>query len=70
MRKIICLTMILFFVITVITGFAEAHVHPGRSGIHTPMAILFVVFILTHMIINRKSIARHMAVYPRKPASE
>ena len=70
MRKIICLAMLVFFVMTVISGFAEAHVHPGRSGIHTPLAILFVVFTLTHMIINRKSIARHMAVFPRKSARE
>jgi hypothetical protein len=66
MRRFICVSMVILFFATVITGFAEAHVHPGRSGIHTPLAILFVVSALSHGAINRKSLARHFGSAAKK----
>jgi hypothetical protein len=59
MRRAVCITMVVLFLLTVITGFAESHVHPGDPGIHTVFAILFVTSILVHVVINRKAFARH-----------
>jgi hypothetical protein len=66
MRRFICLAMVILFFATFITGFAEAHVHPGQSGIHTPLAVLFVIFTLTHGVINRRALARHFAGAAKK----
>jgi hypothetical protein len=55
MRRFICMAMMALFLITVISGFAESHVHPGNTGIHTVMAVLFVVSTLAHGVINRKA---------------
>jgi hypothetical protein len=61
LRRFVCVTMVFLFLVTAVTGFAEAHVHPGRSGIHVVIAVLFVVFALVHGAINRKSLARHFS---------
>jgi hypothetical protein len=66
MRRYICLTMVFLFFATIITGFAEAHVHPGSSGSHLFIAVLFVVFALVHGLINRKSLARHFVGATKK----
>lgn len=58
--------MVVLFFVTIITGFAEAHVHPGQSGIHTPLAVLFVIFSITHGAINRKALAKHFAGATKK----
>ncbi len=60
MRKTICIVMAVLFSVTVISGIAEAHVHPGSSGLHTIMAVLFIVSILTHIVVNRKALARYL----------
>jgi hypothetical protein len=65
-RRTICIIMAISFLLTVITGLAESHVHPDRSGIHTVFAILFIVSTLTHVVINRKSLARHLSGPARK----
>jgi hypothetical protein len=59
MRKGICLAMGILFVVTLVSGFAEAHVHPGRSGLHTVAAVIFVALTLMHVVINRKAISRY-----------
>jgi hypothetical protein len=59
MRRFICISMMALFFLTIVTGFAESHVHPGQSGIHTVMAILFIASTMTHIIINRKAFVRH-----------
>jgi hypothetical protein len=66
MRRFICLSMVVLFFTTAITGFVEAHVHPGQSGIHTPLAVLFVIFAITHGALNRKAMAKHFASTAKK----
>jgi hypothetical protein len=61
MRRLVCITMALSFLFTVTTGFAEAHVHPGRSGVHTPLAIIFLIATLTHVVINHKAFFKHFS---------
>ncbi len=60
MRKGICLAMGILFVATVVSGIAESHVHPGKSGLHTVMALLFVAVALIHIMLNRKAISRYL----------
>jgi hypothetical protein len=66
MRKAACLTMVVLFLLTVITGFAEDHVHPGESGIHTVFSILFIVSVFIHSAINRKAFFRYLTVGIKK----
>jgi hypothetical protein len=66
MRKAVCLTMVILFIATIITGIAEGHVHPGRSGVHTVMAVLFIITALTHVAVNRKSFFRHFMSLDKK----
>jgi len=66
MRKVVCLTMVVLFFLTVITGFAKSRVHPGESGIHTVLAVLFVVSTFTHAVINRKAFFKYLAVSSKK----
>ncbi len=61
MRKAVCFTMGAFFIFTVITGIAESHVHPGQSGSHTVIAILFIVSIFLHVLINRNAFMKYFA---------
>ena len=60
MRRFISITMMVLFLLTFITGLAEAHVHPGESGIHTPLAILFVVVTVVHVALNWKAMGRYL----------
>jgi hypothetical protein len=59
MRKVVCISMMLLFLATIITAVAELHVHPGSSGHHIIMALLFVAATLTHVWINRKPFTRY-----------
>ena len=59
MKRPVCITMAVLFLATVITGFAEPHIHPGNAGFHIVIAILFIAATLTHVVVNRKSFARH-----------
>jgi hypothetical protein len=59
MRKVVCLTMVALFFITIITGFAESHVHPGESGVHTVLAILLIVAAFSHALVNRKAFLKY-----------
>jgi hypothetical protein len=59
-RKGICLIMGILFLVTIISGIAESHVHPGNSGLHTVVAVLFVISIIIHVAINRKSFSRYL----------
>jgi hypothetical protein len=68
MRKALCLIMGVLFLITIITGFAESHVHPGDAGLHTVVAVLFIASILVHAVINRKALARYLMANPAKNA--
>ncbi|POZ59390.1 hypothetical protein C1O63_0703 [Dehalococcoides mccartyi] len=45
MRRVVCLSMAVLFLATIITGIAEAHVHPGNSGHHVAVAIAFIRWI-------------------------
>ena len=69
MRRFICIAMAVSFLATVITGFAESHVHPGSAGFHTVVAIIFVISTLTHVVINRKLMARHLMNPAKKEAT-
>jgi hypothetical protein len=62
MRRGVCLAMGILFVVTVVSGIAELHVHPGQSGLHTVAAVLLVTITLIHVIINRKAISRYFTV--------
>jgi FtsH-binding integral membrane protein len=64
MRRFIGLGLIVLFPAAIISGFAEAHVHPGQSGIHQVIAILFVVFIIGHLAINFKSVKNYLGSKP------
>jgi hypothetical protein len=70
MRRITCIAMILLFLIAIVTGFAEAHIHPVRSGIHTILAILFIISTLIHVILNRKPLARYLARLVKNPVEQ
>jgi hypothetical protein len=61
MRKAVCVTMAAFFIFTVITGIAESHIHPGRSGSHTVIAVIFIVSTSVHILINRKAFFRYFS---------
>jgi hypothetical protein len=58
-RKGICLIMGILFLVTIISGIVESHVHPGNSGLHTVVAVLFIASIVIHVAINRKSFTRY-----------
>ncbi|AAW39202.1 hypothetical protein X793_07195 [Dehalococcoides mccartyi CG4] len=53
--------MAVLFLATIITGIAEAHVHPGNSGHHVAVAIAFIASILIHLVLNRKSFSRYLS---------
>ncbi|AMU87348.1 hypothetical protein [Dehalococcoides mccartyi] len=61
MRRAVCISMAVLFLATIITGIAEAHVHPGHSGHHVAVAIAFIASILIHVGLNRKSFARYLS---------
>jgi hypothetical protein len=54
------------FLLTVITRLAQSHAHPSESGIHTIFAILIIFPTLIHIVINRKSLAKHLSGPVRK----
>ena len=60
MKRVITIIMGISFLLTVITGFAEAHVHPGESGIHTPLAIIFIAATVVHAALNFKAMRRYV----------
>jgi hypothetical protein len=66
MRKAVCLTMAVLFLATIITGIAEAHVHPGRSGVHIVIAVLFITATLTHIAVNWKTFLRYFMGVDKK----
>jgi hypothetical protein len=61
MRRAICIITALLFVATIITGFAGSGVHEGDGGPHTGVAIFFIISTLTHVVVNRKSLIKHLA---------
>ncbi|MCF7635016.1 MAG: hypothetical protein LLF82_000494 [Dehalococcoides mccartyi] len=61
MRRVVCLSMAVLFLATIITGIAEAHVHPGNSSHHVAVAIAFIASILIHLVLNRKSFSRYLS---------
>jgi hypothetical protein len=66
MRRITCITMVLLFLAMLITGLAESNAHAGSAGFYTPLAILFVVSTLTHIVVNRKPMVRHLMIQAKK----
>jgi hypothetical protein len=73
MRKTVCVIMATFFLFTIITGIAESQVHPGRSGIHTVIAIFFITSTIIHIVINRKAFIKYFSgktPKPGQPASD
>ena len=60
MRRVVCIATAVLFLLTVITGIAESHVHPGNTGVHVVMAILFIASTLAHVVVNRKPFARYL----------
>jgi hypothetical protein len=66
MRKFTGITMAVLFLATFISGFAEAHVHPGDSGHHTVIAILFMITICAHVSINFKAFTRYFGTPVKK----
>jgi hypothetical protein len=66
MRRFVCISMVFLFFLSVVTGLAEAHVHPGDAGHHIITVILFVILALTHILINRKPFARYFTVAVKK----
>jgi hypothetical protein len=66
MRRIISISMAILFLVTVITGFAESHVHPGDSGHHTVISILFMLVVFAHMTLNSKTFGRYLSVPSKK----
>ena len=66
MRKTVCLIMVVLFFLTIITGIAEGHVHPGRSGVHTPIAVFFIAAALTHVVVNHKPFLRYFMGLDKK----
>jgi hypothetical protein len=59
MRRFISVTMVGLLLAAIITGIAESHIHPGNSGSHTVLSILFITLTFIHIIINRKAFVRH-----------
>jgi hypothetical protein len=66
MRKAVCITMIVLFLVTIFSGIAESHVHPGESGMHTFLAILFIASTLAHLAVNRKALVRYFSGQTKK----
>jgi hypothetical protein len=66
MRRTVCIAIVILFPITVISGIAESHIHPGKSGVHTFFAILFILSTLAHVAISRKSLIKHFTGPVRK----
>jgi hypothetical protein len=60
MRRLIFFAMAVLFLSTILVGIAESHVHPGSAGHHIIASIVFSLFLLTHLVLNRKSIARYI----------
>jgi hypothetical protein len=60
MRRAICLITALLFIATIITGFAVTDVHRTDGGPHTGVAILFILATLAHVVVNRKSMIKHL----------
>ncbi len=66
MRRFVCITMMVLFLFTIVSGILEAHMHPGRAELHTGVAILFIVSALTHAVVNRKPLARYLTASTKK----
>jgi hypothetical protein len=60
MRKLISISMAVLFFVSVITGFAESHVHPGSSGHHTVFSVLFMVVVFAHMALNSRAFRSYL----------
>ncbi len=62
MRKAICILSAILFILTMITGIAEASPqHAGSPVAHIFIVILFTATILAHIWINRKAVARYFS---------
>jgi hypothetical protein len=65
MRKVIGISMVVLFLLTVITGMAELGSLAGpnslqdHGGPHIIISILFTVSTLTHIVLNRKPFVRY-----------
>ena len=65
MRRVVGIAMAILFLATIVTGIAEGHVHPGNSGSHIVVAILFIASTITHIVINRKAFVRYLSTSNR-----
>ncbi len=61
MRRVTSITLAVLLLLTIVTGFAEMHVHPGDSGLHVVVAVLFILSTLVHVVMNRKSFFRYFS---------
>jgi hypothetical protein len=66
MRRFIGIAILVLFLATIFTGIAESHIHPGNSGHHIVLSILFIAAILIHVALNRKAFARYLGVSTAK----
>lgn len=62
--------MAVLFLVTFITGLAESHVHPGQSGIHTPLAIILFALGITHFSLNFKAFKKYLGLTDKKIAEK
>jgi hypothetical protein len=62
MRRFNAIAMSILFVFTFIVGIAESGPsHPGPAVGHIVLAILFTLTVITHVVLNRKALARYFS---------
>jgi hypothetical protein len=62
MRKTLTVCMMVFFILTIITGIGESNPHhTGPAVAHIMIVILFVASVLSHAWLNRKAFRRYFA---------
>ncbi len=60
MRRFNAIAMSILFVLTFITGIAESGPsHPGPAVAHIFLVVLFTLSVITHVVLNRKALARY-----------
>ena len=62
MRRAISITMMVLFLLTAVTGLVAWRANAADSDVHTVFAILFILAMVIHIVINRKSVLKK-AVY-------
>jgi len=60
MRRILFFLSLIFLVLTVVAGVAEAGEGEDGGRLHVVAAVIFIVLCAVHLWINRKAVVRYI----------